>query len=58
MVNDAPRGYPRTLQQAFGPYTSNEIQEPVRPFDTADVIVMVGCAAAALFFVVEMLLWG
>ena len=40
------RKYPRTLQEAFGPYTSRQIDEPVRPFDRADKIVMFGAAVA------------
>jgi len=28
MLDDNTRRYPRTLQEAFGPYTSNKIDEP------------------------------
>lgn len=40
------RKHPRTLQEAFGPYTSREI---VNPTDRADRIVVVGCLAAVAF---------
>lgn len=40
------RKYPRTLQEAFGPHTSRDVQEPVTPFDRSDAIVMAGCALA------------
>jgi hypothetical protein len=40
------RKYPRTMQEAFGPYTSHRIDDVERPFDHQDSIVMVACAIA------------
>ena len=47
------RRHPRTLQEAFGPYTSNQIQEDL-PFDWQDYVVMAasGVALAALVLIV------
>lgn len=50
------RKYPRTMQEAFGPYTSSRIDEPVRPLDRADTIVLVGCACIAIAFALVMVL--
>ena len=36
------RKYPRTLNEAFGPYCSNKIEEPKRAFDWQDKVVMIG----------------
>lgn len=41
------RKYPRTLQEAFGPYTSREVLDKTE-FDTSDLIVMAVCVAAGL----------
>lgn len=30
------RRYPRTMQEAFGPYTSSQIHEPQEPMATGD----------------------
>lgn len=40
------RKYPRTLEEAFGPYTGRKFEEVKRPFDREDKIVMWGCAVA------------
>lgn len=42
------RKHPRTLQEAFGPYTSSRIDELQPPMDTADVVVTVACALALM----------
>lgn len=52
------RKYPRTLQEAFGPYTDNRIVEPKRPFDRDDKIVMIGCIVAAVALAIIVSLWG
>lgn len=39
--------FPRTLEEAFGPHTSRKIEEPGRPMDYADRIVLWGCAVCA-----------
>lgn len=33
------RRYPRTLQEAFGPYTDNQIHEPHKPLTLAQIIL-------------------
>lgn len=45
------RKYPRTLSEAFGPYTSTKIEEAGMPLDKADAIVICGCALAAVVVV-------
>lgn len=49
------RRYPRTLQEAFGPYTSREIHAPVHRNDR---IVVAGCLAAVAALSVILALWG
>ena len=49
MPNDR---YPRTMKEAFGPYTSSKIEEAGMPFDKADAIVICGSAIAAVAIVV------
>ena len=46
----------RTLESAFGPHTSREIQEPDRPFDWQDVVVIVGSALSFIGWVLVMVL--
>lgn len=50
------RRYPRTMQEAFGPYTDNQICEPERPMDWQDRIVIKACAACALALLVVVML--
>lgn len=47
------RKYPRTMQEAFGPYTDNQLFEAKRRIDREDRIVLWGCAigAVALAFI-------
>lgn len=56
-MNPTTRKHPRTLQEAFGPYTSRSISEPHTPMDTADKIVA-AAALAALAAVAVMALVG
>jgi hypothetical protein len=42
------RKHPRTMQQAFGPYTSNTLHEPDRPLDWQDYLVTVCCVITIL----------
>lgn len=44
------RKYPRTLQEAFGPYTDHRIVEPTRPFDWQDKVVLAFSAIGAFVF--------
>lgn len=46
------RKHPRTMQEAFGPYTSAPLEEPSDPWDWQDAVVICGCAAAAVIVVV------
>jgi len=50
------RKYSRTLNEAFGPYTSNTISEPDRPMDWQDKLVLAGCALATVF--IGFIMWG
>jgi hypothetical protein len=51
------RKYPRTLNEAFGPYAHyGQIVEPSKPMDWQDVVVVVGSvltAVAVLVFVLR-----
>ena len=40
------RKYSRTLEEAFGPYTSHVIDDAGYPLQKADAIALGGCAAA------------
>ncbi len=40
--------YPRTLNEAFGPYSTGPIEEPKRPLDWQDRVVLVACAITVL----------
>lgn len=57
MNNPTTRRFPRDLNSAFGPYASGPIEEPKRPMDWQDRLVIVGSviAAVALTFVLG---WG
>ena len=52
------RKYPRTLQEAFGPYTDSRIEEAKRPLDRDDKIVMVGCVVVAIALSIIISVWG
>lgn len=51
----SPRKYPRTMQEAFGPYTRGAIDEPYAPMPMIDKIVLIvstvigACVLAAIF---------
>ena len=42
------RKYPRTMSEAFGPYTSTVIHEPPSKADWQDVVVIVASVVTAL----------
>lgn len=50
-----PRKYPRTMEEAFGPYTRGAIDEPYSPMPMIDKIVITvctiigACVLAAIF---------
>ena len=52
------RKYPRTLQEAFGPYTDSRIEEPKESFDRDDKIVMIGCVVAVIALTIIIYVWG
>ena len=45
-MNPTTRRYPRTMQEAFGPYTSRGLHLPRPPYDAADRIVVAACLLA------------
>lgn len=45
------RRYPRTLEQAFGPYARGPIEEPSQPMHKTDRIVLVASALAVVALV-------
>lgn len=47
---------PRTLEDAFGPSVRDFTES--QPFHKSDRIVMWGCAAAVVAFIVIALVWG
>lgn len=52
------RKHPRTLQEAFGPYTDDRIEEPLRPLDGRDKVelfafTLIGVATLAVLWI-----WG
>ena len=46
------RKYPRTLEQAFGPYTSQRIYSEDDPMPAADRTVIATCCIGALALIV------
>ena len=52
------RKYPRTMAEAFGPYTSNQL-EPMPEADTAtDVALVLASVAAVAVAAMAIFLWG
>lgn len=50
------RKYPRTMAEAFGPYTSNQL-EPMPEADTATDVALVLAAVAAVL-AAALFMWG
>lgn len=48
-MNPSVRKYPRTMQEAFGPYASSDIEEPRRPVTVSDIVGLALCVAALVF---------
>ena len=48
--------FARTMQQAFGPYTSHALHPMPEPTHPHDKIVLWGCAVAAVAFVAVVML--
>lgn len=51
------RKHPRTMQEAFGPYTDNRIEEPPRPMDWQDKVVLTACIFGAVGCFIA-IVWG
>ena len=51
------RKYPRTMQEAFGSYTSNNL-EPMPDDDVTDVALVLASVAAVALAVVSLFVWG
>jgi len=51
----SPRKHPRTMQEAFGPYTSDDLYIPAEPMTLGDKVIVVAgviigaCTLAAIF---------
>lgn len=52
------RKYPRTMQQAFGPYTSSHIHSEPEPMHPHDRIVIKACALGLMAFLSALFIWG
>jgi len=52
------RKYPRTLQEAFGPYCSPEIEDTPTPIDWQDAVVLAGCGVACVATFIILCIWG
>lgn len=52
---DAGKRHPRTMQEAFGPYTSNKIHDPDRDLSKEDL--MAAACGFGVFVVVMILLY-
>lgn len=54
------RRHPRSMQEAFGPYTDNVLHEPQRPapWHKADTIVTLACAIAVVALIAIIAVWG
>jgi hypothetical protein len=51
-MTDTPRKYPRTLQEAFGPYANgSQLHIEPEPMPKPDRIVVITCLIAALALV-------
>ena len=51
------RKYSRTMAEAFGPYTSNQL-EPMHDDSVTDVALVLASVAAVAAAVMAMILWG
>jgi hypothetical protein len=51
------RKFPRTMNEAFGPYATGPIEDPMRPMDWQDIVVIFGCIFCVVSFI-GMMLWG
>ena len=52
------RKYPRTMQEAFGPYTSNNLEPMPDDENVMDVALVLASVAAVALAVMAIFLWG
>ena len=52
------RKYPRTMQEALGPYTSSKLEPMPEADDVTDVALVLASVAAVAAAVMAMILWG
>jgi hypothetical protein len=47
-MNHTTKRFARTLTEAFGPHTSNKIEDTDPPMDRGELVLLWGCGAIAL----------
>ena len=52
------RKYPRTMAEAFGPYTSNQLEPMPEADDVTDVALVLASVAAVAAAAMAIFLWG
>ena len=52
------RKYSRTMAEAFGPYTSNQLEPMPEADDVTDVALVLECVAAVALTVLAIVMWG
>ena len=52
------RKYPRTMQEALGPYTSDKLEPMPDDENVTDVALVLASVAAVAAAVMAMILWG
>ena len=52
------RKYPRSMAEAFGPYTSNQLEPMPEADDVTDVALVLACVAAVALTVLAIVMWG
>lgn len=52
------RKYPRSMAEAFGPYTSSQLEPMPEADDVTDVALVLACVAAVALAVVSLFVWG
>ena len=52
------RKYARTMAEAFGPYTSNQLEPIPEANDVTGVALVLACVAAVALTVLAIVLWG
>ena len=52
------RKYSRTMQEAFGPYTSNQLEPVPDDENVMDVALVLACVAAVALTVLAIVMWG